>query len=714
MPAASPLRPGRTISRLAVALLLGAAVLPFLGALRNDFVGDDVAIVQKNPLLADYRRIPELFRENYWAPIDHSNLYRPLSMASYALNRALLGASPRGFHAVNLLLHALVSLLVYLLARQLADGAAGAGTGAALAAALVFAVHPLHGEAVLEVVGRSDLLASAGVLLCLLLHRRALAGHPRYFVGAALALGAGLLSKEVALGALVMLAAHDLALVRRGGRPRAWPWALYAAVTLAYLLARSSVLGANRIAGSPVMAHLDNPLLGLPLLDRLLACGRVLGAYAGLLLWPARLSADYSYAQVPVVDLVQAPLAWLGVALGLALVLVTLRSIARGRPGRAAAWGLCCGSYFVVSNVAVLVGALMAERFAYLPSAGLAIAAAGYLGRLSKSRAAALLLVPLLLACAWRSVRRTSDFRDESTLFARTAESSPNSIRARMYHAQVLKRDGEPAAALAEARRALAIDPGEAWTWNGLGQLHWPEEPAAARAAYERAIALYPGYTEARYHLGALLVVVGQHEQAIAELDRALALRPAYPEASLSLAEAWLSLGQPARARAPLEAALAARPDLPAAWLDLGWLREIEQQPDAAEQAYLRASTIDPKLDDAWLALGILRAARGQVEAALGALRSARSGARPPLEAYTRAAILLAQAGRLPESRGELEAARQRLGPSAQLCNNEGTLALLEGDREAAAQAWRRALELDPENLFARNHLAALGATSLP
>src|SRR5438046_4831679 len=114
-------------------------------------------------------------------------MYRPLALASYAFDWQLGGAA-WWFHAVNVAWHAGASVAVAWLARR------WSGDLAALAAGLVFAVHPVHVEAVANIVGRAELMAA---LFAILPVYAALA-HDRLWWSAA-ALAAGLLSKENAV-----------------------------------------------------------------------------------------------------------------------------------------------------------------------------------------------------------------------------------------------------------------------------------------------------------------------------------------------------------------------------------------------------------------------------------------------------------------------------------------------------------------------------------
>src|SRR5512139_4117850 len=158
-PPAAAGRPAPWARSLAIALLaLGAYANSFPGA----FIADDVAIVRDNPLVND-PSLSRIFAADYWGEGAGSGLHRPLTILSYAVNRQLLGPGPAGVRAVNVLLHAAVSVLVAAVA-----SAAGFGSSIGWVAAALFAVHPLHTEVVDIVTGRAELLSALFVLLALL------------------------------------------------------------------------------------------------------------------------------------------------------------------------------------------------------------------------------------------------------------------------------------------------------------------------------------------------------------------------------------------------------------------------------------------------------------------------------------------------------------------------------------------------------------------
>ena len=154
---------------LSWALAVGvSAVLCYVNAVGNDFVLDDTRLIRDNLRIRSLANVPHLFASSYWDVAGPQALYRPLVLVSYAVNYAMHGLSPSGYTAVNIALHAAVSLLFFALVRAIGGSLLAAGV-----AGIAFAVHPVHTEAVTGISGRPELLAACFFLLAMHLHRLA-------------------------------------------------------------------------------------------------------------------------------------------------------------------------------------------------------------------------------------------------------------------------------------------------------------------------------------------------------------------------------------------------------------------------------------------------------------------------------------------------------------------------------------------------------------
>ncbi len=429
----------------------------YWNSFRAELLLDSQTIILKDPRLtsASWQSVRDIFAYHYWWPSLESHLYRPVTTLTYWLNYAVLGNGPHpaGYHAVNLLLHAANALLVFALVR----GVSGR-PWAALASAAVFASHPLTVEAVTNVVGRADLLAAMSVVGGLLIYRRFLASagwrRTAWLAGLGLVYLAGVFCKESAVvlpGAMLL---HDLAFpfvsepsraatVRRS-LARAWP--AYAAVLpgLAVLLWARWIM----FRDSPLFGQFgsDNPIVIAPLWTGVMTAVKVAGYYLALLVWPARLSCDYSYNAVTLFGWTltdgQDPHAWAALAVLLGLLAASVAAWRRDR----AVWfflGFAAAALLPTSNLLFPIGTIMAERLTYLPLAGAAAAGVLALAALEQRmraaspvrsrraigiawKAAAVLVIAALTA---RTVLRNEDWTSDLRLWSTSAQAAPNNVK---------------------------------------------------------------------------------------------------------------------------------------------------------------------------------------------------------------------------------------------------------------------------------------------
>jgi hypothetical protein len=263
---------------LAAALVLGCAVAVYANTLSNGFVLDDEALIVTNPQVRSLAKLHVLFGSDYWEAHVQVGLHRPLVVSTFALDYAAGGLDARVFHGVNVALHALVSLPVFGLIRALAlDPAIATATG------LLFAVHAVHTEAVANVAGRAELLASLFFLLALhghLLRERAERRRAPLCAASLCAYALALLSKENAVTLIGVILLYDMLYVDRRDEPigrrvarllaRRFTrvYAGYLLVTLLYLATRYLALRDGTLF--PPVSPFDDPLVVLPLPSRLL------------------------------------------------------------------------------------------------------------------------------------------------------------------------------------------------------------------------------------------------------------------------------------------------------------------------------------------------------------------------------------------------------------------------------------------------------------
>lgn len=628
------------------------ALACFANTLPNDFVYDDTHIVRDNTNIRDLSDWRAVWFSEWWAQRDgkpnpdpqHDRLYRPLTLFTFALNytadspQADGRPRPRGFHAVNVLLHALATLLVWrLVERLVADRVAAAWT------AVLFAVHPVHAEAVAGIVGRAEILMTIFLLAALLCISRP--GAARAAASGACLLAA-LLSKESAVCGVVLIPLVAYWMSR--GRPRARRWwaaplAAGLAPLAAYLPLRWAALGEQLIRTSGINPLL-NPLVESDLGGRLVGVLTILGHYARLLAAPLYLSCDYG-------DRVIVPGRFDAMtAAGIAALLIWLAALAmlRRRDARQQAVGLFAlifaAGYVLISNAVLLIGVPAAERFVYFSSAAAlagTVCAVVAVAKTPRARwAAGAIGAAAVVLLAARSVARNADWRSSRTLFEHDLANWPQSIvlrqhlaRAHLNAAEKL-RESDPCAARREyaaadrllelALRDRARNP-DALFLRGLarhGLLDWdtallvtrnalllnPDEPgphqlmrylAANRPDEDARLAQLQAEAErcpddgvAYLRLAELHLRAGRTAEAAAAAGRALELMPDSPEA-LRLAAGMRAPGDPAGAIRIVRALLEADPRDWQSHLQLAGLL-APRDPAAALRSALTAERIQP------------------------------------------------------------------------------------------------------------------------
>jgi tetratricopeptide (TPR) repeat protein len=423
-----------------VLALWALALLAYSNSFRAGMTLDNATVILQDSRIraATRQNVGLIFSEEYWYGNASTNLYRPLTTLSYLFNYAILGngRNPAGYHWINFAIHAVNILLVYLLGLLILRR-----TGLALGLAGLWGVHPVLTESVTNIVGRADELAAFGVLAGLLCYvKSTTAGGPRKMVwlaAAAIATAIGCFSKESGVVVLAMVPLYDFTF----GRGTPWRSRIpgYAAVILgaaAFFYCRAGMLATHPIATVPFG---DNPLQGAGFWTARLTAVKVLGKLFALFLWPAALSCDYSYNQIPLFSWrlnwedAQALLALLGCAAALALAI---------RFRRHAALVFLVAFWFLAmaptANIVILIGSIMAERFLYLPAVGLAGCLVLGIDALARRftaspaaarKAAGIAVGVLCLACFIRTFVRNADWRDELSLWTSGVRSSPASFK---------------------------------------------------------------------------------------------------------------------------------------------------------------------------------------------------------------------------------------------------------------------------------------------
>lgn len=419
-----------------VALL---ALASSITSLTNGFAYDDVQIIYENAHIHDWRTLWRVFGQPYWNFGPSTDLYRPFTLAVFGVQWAVGGGDPLVYRVVSIALYVAISWSVLTLLRVFLPARP------ATVGALLWAVHPVHVEAVGNVVGQAELLTAAGALLSVILYAQSrFRGQLSRATCAMILLGypTAILSKESGIVTPVLLGVVELIGWRRGvawhadARPRlGFLWRLLVLETVSYLVIRWAILGTG--GGFPHLVF-----MGMSAPARVLVAMGLWPEVLRLLVWPARLYADYSPDLIPIHTTWQ-PVHVVSVMMAVGWVVATWRAWQSGRAGVFV--GLCWGplTYVLVSNLFVPTGILIAERTLFLPSVAVAFLA-GSLFERAHGRIRARFTIPLVMlllaAGAMRSAVRQTAWSDSFTVYSTITADAPQNGRMQVAMGQLLLR----------------------------------------------------------------------------------------------------------------------------------------------------------------------------------------------------------------------------------------------------------------------------------
>lgn len=529
---------------LAAIAIAAAGVAVYHNSLEAPFVFDDGPAIRDN---ATIRTLWPL--SGVLSPPENSGVGgRPLANLSFALNYAVGGLHPRGYHVVNVLLHVASAMLLSGLVRRTVGGEQR-GAGAGLAAGLLWVVHPLATASVSYVSQRTEMLMGFFYLLTLYAFVRG------WRMVAVITCALGMLCKEPMATAPLLVWLYDRTF-GSGGLGAAWRArrGFYAALAATWgVLAWALTTGLEQRS-----VGFGQGVSGFEYAGN--ACSAVL-VYLKLAMWPAPLVFDYgrNYA----------------VNAGAVVAVLALLAAAGWAVWRRNGIGFVAAGLFLLlaptTSFVPVAEQPVAENRMYLPVALLCAGAAVGLMRVAGKRAMVVVVGVIVAALAVTTVARNRVYRSEVTLWADTVAKRPSNARAQFNLGAVLLNAGREREAIEALERAVRLEPKHAEARNALGNA-WTRLGELARAwpQYEEAVRLRPGAAKAWRDYGSALLKAGDAAGARVRLERAVALRTDWAEARNELGNAYFESGDVARAVEQYEAALRLEPGLAEARYNAG------------------------------------------------------------------------------------------------------------------------------------------------
>ncbi len=557
-------------SSILIVLLISFAL--YANTLGHDFVWDDNVLIVENPLIRELNSsaVQDIFAEDFWE-IGGSggSYYRPLVTLSYVTDYKLSDGRPTGFHLANVVWNsltcAMVFVFVYILFGNITVG---------LASALLFAAHPVHTEAVAWISGRADIFAAFWSLLALSAYvvARRRRNH-LIMMGSLAAFLLAMFSKESAVCVpflIALLEVNPLAAIvkrrstateptdRHGVANPVFSIVPFFGVLAFYLFLRYQALG--------TMTSLHGAFAP-GIVGRVTVPLSVFAGYVFKVLLPFKLSAEYD-APIPT------SFADTHVLLGVISIAALAWVIWRYRRSPFFVYGIALFAIGIAPVLNIIpIGEVSAERFLYFPSLGPALVFGGILAAALMTQYPALparrahtagipqmspplarflviLCVMILVLFAGTAITRNTDWKDDATLFAKTAAQEPNNPRAYALLGTATLQRGDIDGATRAYKRALALDPNNPNTLSLLAGVYVQQgKYDDALPLLRQALSTLPDDPQLNNNLGSVYLETKQYAKAKQQFMKALSLNPHQLRTHFNLGLTHMELGEADAAR---------------------------------------------------------------------------------------------------------------------------------------------------------------------
>lgn len=589
----------RVLLCLVFIIVVSGAV--YFNALFNEFVFDDLQLITNNDTIKDFRYIPEIFTENLWGVLGRaSNYYRPLPPLIYMLIYHIFGSGPWAFHLVNILFHAGVSLLIYFILSHLVkkDDRKDARSinFPAFLAALLFAVHPIHTEAVAWIAGIMDLSCTFFSLLSFYLFIRFQEGTSsiKILILSLFSFFLAVLSKEPALTISIILIIYAVLFRRPSDRDL-----LHSLKRCVLYFLVIGVYFAMRLYALKGFAPLKTSS-GLSLYETLINISFIFARYLEKMFMPVSLNVLYHVHPISSLFSMQ----------GLISLLVTLLFFAIMFTSFKRNKTLLLGLLFIVvpllpalylPGLVQKIEYAVTDRYLYLSSFGLVILVAAFISSLERknakwSKGMVLLASAVIAVFSVMTISRNAVWKNNETLWRDSVQKSPESAFAHENLGYALFYRGNAEEGRRELQTAVKLDSGipDAIISTGIG---YSQKGLMNHAilAFNRAVLLKPDSADAHYNLGLAYHTKGWQRQAIEQYETALMLNPDYTDAHNNLGIAYGESGSADKAIEHFLAALRLNPDdasfhynLARAYDMKGWKEKAEAERRTARNLQTR------------------------------------------------------------------------------------------------------------------------------
>jgi protein O-mannosyl-transferase len=640
----NPVRPFFLRKSLMSWVIAVAAFLVYANTLGHEYTQDDSIVIVDNMFttkgvsgwggLLKYDTFYGFFKEEGKASLVSGGRYRPFTPMIFALGWQLWGDNAFMFHLLSVLLFSFTCVVLYRTLSKLLVPRFQEETALLIAGitSILFALHPIHTEAVANIKGLDETMALLLSLLSLYSVLKIADGGPKWWtlVGA-ISFFIGLMSKE---NTITFLGIIPMALYyfRNFSFGKSFVSALpLIGSTVLFLIIRTSVLGSAAGVGEPPMELMNNPFVkvngaiytAFSAGEKLATILFTLGKYFLLMLWPHPLTHDYYPRHIEIMTMSSS-----GSILSLLLYL-TLAGLAVFSLKNKQIWGFGIWWYLmslsIISNIVFPVGTNMSERFLFMPGVGILLIIAFYLTKFSWDKEGmstrkigvipTVILLVLCLGYAGKTFTRNTAWKNNFTLFTTDVEVSKNS--AKLNNAvggeltslagkltDTLARSNKAKEAIPYLEKALSIHPNYKNAWLILGNAYnYTGQLEKSIQSYRQSLKVDPTYKEGKGNLAITLLQAGRYygeqkgdiKKAITYLEESFSLNPKEGETARLLGVAYGMSGNGPKASDFFKIQTMLDPENGQAWYDLGTAYLAIGRTQEGNEARAKAETLRAK-----------------------------------------------------------------------------------------------------------------------
>ena len=601
------------------------AFILYINTVSYDYMVDDATVIKNNKITTQgVKAIPTIFssayRAGFWARKE--GLYRPLSVAMFAIEWQVAPDQPWLSHLINVLLYTLTAWVLFNLLRKIFKKYHSL---IPFFITLLYIVLPVHTEVVANIKSRDEILCFLFLIVSMQQLYNWLGNtKPIILFFSLLSFFLALLSKESAITFVAVIPLFAYFFTAASKKQLFIISGTFLFTALCFMGLRYSVIGV--VGGTNDIQLINNSLMGATdKVTQLATAIYILGKYLLLMLVPVKLIFDYSYNAIPLVTIGSFK-ALVSIGVYAVLVWYAVKTFTKRNP---VSFGIIFFliTISLVSNILFFIEATLAERFLYIPSLGYCIAAVlalsmlfkkklistGSLLKQIKSNTVFMLLTVFILVYSVRTIARNMDWKDNITLLAKDVQSAPNSARIRYAYGsailveQALKENDKSkkmellAAAINQLEKGVALidDYAEAWYHLGLAYKESDDAGNAVRA-FEKARSFKPfDETEKLIATGLAYGMAQQYDKAIADFKQALLIDPKSTEAMNNLGLYYNEANMINESIDILKRAIQVKPDFKTAYYNLGNTIAKSGNYRGAMDYYLGALKIDAGYSDA-------------------------------------------------------------------------------------------------------------------